>query len=60
MALLESHPHLLPMAELRRAGPASDLGSTVDMTLMAKVWVSYPKGVSVGELTLSLVCCGVT
>lgn len=60
MALLESHPHFLPIADPRRAGPAPGLGSTVDMTLVAEVWVSYPKGVGVGELTLSLNYCSVT
>lgn len=52
---LKSWPHLSPLAALQRRIPASRLVSTV----LVEVWVSQPKGMSVGELTLQLVCHGV-
>lgn len=38
------------MAALRRVGPAPHPGNTVELLLVAGVWVSWLESVSVGEL----------
>lgn len=42
-----------------RVGPASQTGSTLELSLVAVVWVCQPEGLSVRELALTLVCCEV-
>lgn len=56
---LGSWPHLSPMVPLWRVGPASQTGSTLELSLVAVVWVCQPEGLSVRELALTLVCCEV-
>lgn len=52
-----SWAHLSAVAPLRTAGPAPCLGCTVGLALVVGVWLSCPKNMSAGELTLPLVCC---
>lgn len=40
----------------RRAGPASNLGSTVRLTLVKRIWLASPEGKSQGELIPSFLC----
>ena len=40
-----------------KAGPVPHLGSTVEMALVGGCRCVNPEGLSVGELTLSLICC---
>lgn len=57
--LSEKLAHLSPLAAFQRGSLAPHPGSTVVLDLIVEVWVSQPKGFSVGELTLPLVCHGV-
>lgn len=54
---VKSWPHLSPAAALGRAVCVSGPGSKVELVLVAGVWVSQPRGMSVGELTLPFTGC---
>lgn len=41
--ILESCPNPLLATVLRKAGPVSSLGSTVELVLVVEVWVSQPQ-----------------
>lgn len=40
----EASPALALVVAFHRAGPAPHVGDTVELALMAKVWVSQPRG----------------
>lgn len=56
---LENWLHLLSVAALGRAGPAPQLGSTVELALVARVCMNLPNSVNLLELTLPLFSCGI-
>lgn len=58
-ALQESWSHLSSLPALGIMEPAPCPGSTVELTLVAGVRVSWPQECKCGELSLSLVCCDV-
>lgn len=51
---LESCPHLSPTVALGRAGPVLYPDNTVEPVLVAGVWMSQLKDMSVGDLTRHL------
>lgn len=51
---LESWPYLSPVASLWRVGPASQTGRTLELSLVAVVWVCQPEDLCVGEMALPL------
>lgn len=51
---LESWPHLSLEATRWRVGSEPHPGSTMELSLVARVRVSQPEGISVGDLTLAV------
>lgn len=52
-------PHPSPNTTLDRTGPDLLMSSTLNLTLIARVPLSQPEGLSMGDLALTLICLDV-